>query len=204
MASIESISKPFGQHQENVQPIPDFLIYEIVKGQPIYYKGYKDVLNQTKTLEEIKIESKLQAWLKANISAILINFLNKKGYDVMGGEIGLILSKEDKRGADIAIYKSEDLLLDEHFSKEAPEVVIEIDVMADLTNHAAMDYIHVKMEDYLNFGVKKVIWVFTKSKKIMIASSNKPWLTHNWDVDVDVIENVSLNIEKMLNDRMKK
>src|ERR1700678_1772832 len=33
--------------------IPEYLVYEIIDGLPYYYKGYRDVLNKTKTLEEI-------------------------------------------------------------------------------------------------------------------------------------------------------
>lgn len=36
-----------------VQKIPDILIYEMVKGQPIYYKGYQDYLNGTKQIAEL-------------------------------------------------------------------------------------------------------------------------------------------------------
>ena len=40
--------------------IPDSLIYEVMDRQPIYYKGYRDVLNKTKTREEIMACSGLQ------------------------------------------------------------------------------------------------------------------------------------------------
>jgi hypothetical protein len=81
--------------------VPDSLIYEVTEeGKPIYYKGYKDVLNKTKTHEKIITESQLQAALKALLTAIA-------------------------------------------------------------------------------FGVKKVIWIFTKEKLVFIATSQLPWLTHD-------------------------
>ena len=40
-----------------IQNIPDELIYEMVKGKPIYYKGYLDVLSGQKQLQEI-----LKSW----------------------------------------------------------------------------------------------------------------------------------------------
>jgi hypothetical protein len=53
------------------QKIPEYLIYEMPGGKPIYYKGYKDVINKTKTFEEIKMESQLQAGLKAEITMLI-------------------------------------------------------------------------------------------------------------------------------------
>ena len=45
--------------------IPPALIYERWKGKPIYYKGYRDVLAGTKTLEEVMSCSDLQGALVA-------------------------------------------------------------------------------------------------------------------------------------------
>ena len=36
-----------------IQTIPKELIYEMVDGKPIYYKGYKEYLNNSKQLDEI-------------------------------------------------------------------------------------------------------------------------------------------------------
>ena len=43
--------------------IPNYLVYEIMDGKPIYYRGYQSVLNKTKTLEQIMGCSSLQAVL---------------------------------------------------------------------------------------------------------------------------------------------
>ena len=48
------------QHKKKGDKIPEALIYEVMDGKPIYYKGYRDVLNKTKTLEEIMACSRLQ------------------------------------------------------------------------------------------------------------------------------------------------
>ncbi len=162
--------------------IPDYLIYEVVKGRPVYYKGYKDVLNGTKTFEEITMESILQSWLKAQITGILFVFFKDKDYEIATGELGLNLSGKNKRGADIAIYKTENPIeINEFFASTPPEIIIEIDVRADTENQSEMDYVHEKIEDYLDFGVKKVIWLFSKTKKVMIADGKAPWLTYGWD-----------------------
>ena len=54
--------------------IPDYLIYEIMDGQPIYYRGYQSVLNKTKTLEAITGCSSLQAELISYLLSIIYRF----------------------------------------------------------------------------------------------------------------------------------
>ena len=45
----------------NVQNMGTQLIYEMDNGVPIYYRGYKEVLNYTKTVEEIIGSSFMQS-----------------------------------------------------------------------------------------------------------------------------------------------
>ena len=42
-------------HTPKILPlvVPDYMIYEIMDGKPIYYRGYNDVLRKLKTLEEV-------------------------------------------------------------------------------------------------------------------------------------------------------
>jgi hypothetical protein len=42
--------------------IPEYLVYEIIGGKPYYRKGYREVLNNTKTLEAI-MGSSLYQWV---------------------------------------------------------------------------------------------------------------------------------------------
>lgn len=178
--------------------IPDALIYEIVDGKPIYYRGYSTVLKGTRKIEEIIAESSLQAWLKAQLTILLGSFLAGKGYEILTGELGLLTGAGNRRGADVAIYKSDNLTLNAFFSKTPPELILEIDVQASLENQPAMDYVHRKIEDYLRFGVKQVIWIFTADRKIMTATPVKPWLTYDWDATIETVEGVVFNLEKML------
>jgi hypothetical protein len=53
--------------------IPDYLVYETIDGNPIYYKGFKDVLKKLKTPEEIMGCSSLQGI----IISCLLSFLYK-------------------------------------------------------------------------------------------------------------------------------
>jgi Putative restriction endonuclease len=178
--------------------VPEYLIYEMVKGKPIYYKGYKDVLNKTKTYEEIIMDSTLQAWLKSRLTILLGNYLLANGYDITTGEQGLFMPNGDKRGADIAIFKANELVLDAHYARNAPEIIVEIDVKIHTENTTEFDYVVEKVSDYHAFGVKNVIWIFTKNKKIMVAKSDQPWLTLDWNTDVVVIEGLTINLAHLI------
>ncbi|MEM6318516.1 MAG: Uma2 family endonuclease [Bacteroidota bacterium] len=189
------------KEEEVKASIPNNLIYEVVKGKPIYYRGYKDVLNGTKTIEEIKMESKLQSWLKAQITGTLFVLLQNLPYEVFTGELGLNLPHKTKRGADLAIYKSEAVEIDEFFANVPPEVVIEIDVAIDTEKQTEMDYVHAKIDDYLNFGVKQVIWIFTKNQKVIVADNTTTWLTSNWDKDLTLPQAISFNLSDIMRSR---
>ena len=41
--------------------VPDYLIWEVLDGQPLYRRGYKDVMRKTKTLEDIMGTSSYQS-----------------------------------------------------------------------------------------------------------------------------------------------
>lgn len=200
MEAIAAAAVP-KQQKKRSRKIPDALVYEIVDGKPIYYKGYRQVLNKKLNLEAVMAESSLQAWLKARLSHLLFNLLEQKGYEILTGELGLLIGRGDRRGADVSIYRRDSLVLDAHFSKIPPEVVIEIDIQADLEDQNEMDYVLRKIEDYLRFGVKKVIWIFTTNRKIMTATPQKPWLTLDWETTIETVEGASFNLEKMLEGR---
>ena len=195
---MNAIAATTAPKRRRSRKIPEALIYEIVDGRPIYYKGYKDVLNGKLNLEAVMSESSLQAWLKARLSILLFAALEPKGYDVLTGELGLILGKDSRRGADLSVFRSENLVLDAHYAKIPPELIIEIDIQADLEDQSEMEYVLRKIEDYLQFGIKKVIWIFTTNRVIMTATPQKPWLTLGWDANIETIEDFTFNIAKIL------
>lgn len=45
------VEKP--RQRNRAKAIPESLIYEVIDGKPFYYEGYKDVLANKKTSEEI-------------------------------------------------------------------------------------------------------------------------------------------------------
>lgn len=184
--------------------VPDALIYEISRGTPIYYHGYKAYLSGDKTMEELMGGGYLQVFV---IMAIIKHLLAElpNAYQVFTNEIGVILNKGDWRALDIAIYRKDalkDVPLENKYLQIPPEVAIEIDTKADLENFTtSMDYVHEKTDDLLEFGVQKVIWIFTNSRKVMVAGGGGKWVTMGWDESVQVMEGVELHLAKMVHEK---
>lgn len=182
------------------QKIPESLIYEMVQGKPIYYKGYKDYLKGEKQLEQLMGSSKFQAFLVTELIFLIRTFLGND-YFIFSNEIGLQFSKNSWRAADIAIIKkSESEKIDDKYLSTPPEYVIEIDTKADLKEiENPLGYYQEKTEDLIKFGVKKVIWIFTDTQKIMIAEKgNKKWEIMDWDQDVEFVKGLIINIKQIL------
>jgi len=87
-----------------VKQIPETLIYEMDNGQPIYYSGYKNVLNGQALPTAIMGSSILQSLIISYLSHHLINILPKE-YLVLNNEVGILFSKGNWRLADIAIIE---------------------------------------------------------------------------------------------------
>src|SRR5215213_10447332 len=160
------------------KPIPSFLIYEMTEEGPIYYRDYRDYLAGTKQLEEIMGSSILQSILVSDLTILLSKLLGND-YKVLTNELGLKFSKQSKRSADIAIYPKAvigEMTLNNRYAEVAPHIVIEVDTKACFEGFTTeLDYYYRKTDDLLNFGVNKVIWVFTGAKKVLIATKGNSW-----------------------------
>ena len=63
-----------------------------------------------------------------------------------------------------------------------------MDTKADMDRFdSPFDYYEKKTTKLLDFGVEKVIWLFTKSRKVWIAEAGKDWLIRDWTQSVDVM-----------------
>lgn len=183
------------------QSIPTTLIYEVVDGKPIYYKGYKDYLQGKKQLEEIRISSYIQSLIITKLVYLLISKLDAQ-YQVLTSEVGLQFKEKRKRAADIAIFEKSKLktVKDKNkYLKIAPKIIIEIDTKAELEEvKDAYSYFHIKTDELLNNGIEKVIWIFTDSKKVMLAEAGKNWQIVDWDRAIEVMEGIIVNIDQMV------
>ena len=188
--------------KEERQKLLKALVYEKVNGKPIYYRGYREVLNRKFPLEAVMGSSGLQAYIIKLIVAFLLKVLDSKRYEVLFNEVGFLLKKGSWRNLDIAIFEREKVkpyLLEDKLIPVPPKVVIEVDTKADLSKYCCLEeYAHEKTQDLLNAGVERVIWVFTKTKKVMVAERDKKWIVQNWSEDFEVINKLMLNIGKLL------
>lgn len=181
------------------EKIPDYLIYEVMDGKPYYRKGYRDVLNKTKTLEEIMGSSTLQFILVDYLLGIIYSFIDRSKYYIATNEAGLHFKKKNNIANDIAIYNKALLTPDKISKKYAdvpPQVVIEIDTKVETENDTIG--INLKTQKMLDFGVERVIWIFTESRKVMVAVAGEDWLIKDWNKDVEIMDGHLFNIATYL------
>ena len=178
------------------------LIYERVKGRPIYYRGYKRVLKGELPPEAIMGSSEIQAVLIMLIASFLQERLGKD-FIIAVGELGFKISDRTWRNLDLAVFKISSLKkLGHGFTSSVPEVVIEVDTKADLSGYGNVEeYIYEKTQDLLNAGVKKVVWILTRPKKVLVAEIEKKWITQDVCDDIEVMEGISMNLCAMIKER---
>ena len=166
------------------------LVYEMWDGKPVYYAGYEDVLRGTKTVEQVMSSSILQGRLVVRLSAYLLSVLDLEVYDVLGNEIGVQFRKGDWRACDVAIFELKTLEGEDEtkYAWVPPKVAIEVDTKANMSHvDSEFDYYEQKTTKLLDFGVEKVIWLFTKSRKVWIAEPGKDWIIRDWNQAVEVM-----------------
>jgi len=105
---------------------------------------------------------------------------------------------------DIAIYDKKVLTPEKITNKYidvTPKLVIEIDVnveMADTTSNIFEEFVLRKVKNLHKFGTEKVIWIFTKSKTVIVAFPDNNWKVLDWDSEIEFIDGVKCNIDKYL------
>lgn len=178
------------------------LIYEILNGKAVYYRGYKNVIDGTKTIEEIMGSSGLQALIIEYFLLYVLRSINLREYRLLTNEIGLHLNSNNNLAGDLAIFEKTKLpiaALDKHYLTIPPKIQIEVDINADVEQFETIDnYIYLKTDNLLNFGVEKVIWVLTNSKKVIVATKTKNWEIINWDKTIELIDGIEFNVGQYL------
>lgn len=184
---------------ETTTKIPRILIYEEFDGHPIYRKGYKDVMLGLKTIDQISMgTSTLQYFIIGCIQKNLNRYLPET-YFAASSELGLHLTKNTNFSADIAIFRPGQLKVGFHsinYSDVPPNVVIEVDIKIDESEYFQTEdeYAHKKTERLLQWGVERVIWVFSASRRVLVADNLKMWSFISWDLPFTVIDNHEINV----------
>jgi len=187
-----------------IQTIPDTLVYEMQNGEPVYYAGYRDYLNGIKPIEEIRTSNLIQSMIISRLMFMLQLNLSDE-YEVLTNELGIQFEKKAWRAADMAIVKTADIEQVETKNKclrFAPEIVIEIDTKAELSDlKNPLNYYQEKTDELLAFGIKKVVWIFSETEKVMVARKGEKWEISNWTEDIEIMEGVVVNIANLLKNK---
>lgn len=178
------------------------LIYETIDGRDFYYKGYQEVLKRKKTKEEVMGTSGLQSLIVSYLFEIIALRINKSKYRYLTSETGVHLDYQSNLSNDIAIFDKNTLTADKittNYIDVSPIIAIEVDVRIDLEKPTDFDYVYKKIEKLLDFGVERVIWVFSNSQKVLVANQNQDWLVVNWDKNIEIIDEITFNLAEYLN-----
>jgi Uma2 family endonuclease len=182
--------------------IPAQLVRETLNGRPLYYKGYRDVLEGRARPKDIMGSSDLQSLIVTAIVATLWGCIDRKRYKLASSEAGLHVDLRNNFSADIAIFDKATLpALKGKYFDVPPKVMIEVDIRIEwdrLTD--SVDYIFEKSQKLFEFGVERVLWVLTTSRKVVIMQAGKDSIITDWSNDVLVLEDCTLNIKNLLNE----
>ncbi len=181
--------------------IPAGFVYEVLDGRPVYYRGYREAMANNYPPEHVMGSGRKQAYLINLILRFLGRALDLRHFDTAVSEPGVKFGKKDHVSNDIIIYHAADkarMFTDEYFDFP-PHVVVEVDTKAEFSDpDRANEYYHRKTERLLQFGVERVIWVFTGTRKIMTAEKGKPWLTVDWEDSVEVLPGCVLELRRLI------
>ncbi|MCP1381034.1 Uma2 family endonuclease [Runella salmonicolor] len=176
--------------------VPENLIYEIMDGKPVYYKGYRQVLSGEKSIVEIMGSSSLQALIVFYLSAFIGKFIDEEMYTVLINEAGLHIDHKNNLANDIAIFEQTVLTPDKISRKYAsvpPKIALEIDIDADVESMTETGYIYKKTQKMLDFGTQKVFWILTEAQVVMIATPERIETLH-WNQEIELMEDNKFNI----------
>lgn len=178
-----------GKKKLQRKKISDAFICEIMDGKPLYYKGYKEAIRTKQNAESVMGSSSLQALIIAYLVRILYKVCTEEMYHVFTGEPGIHVDHKNNLGGDILIYDKAVLpasKISKHYADVPAELQIEVDIQAELEDMTETGYIKRKTDILLRFGTKKLIWIFTATKQVMVAEKDKDWLWINWNKPVQL------------------
>lgn len=180
--------------------IPDSFIYEILDGKALYYKGYKQALRNNLNAESVIGASTLQAFIVAYLVKLLYKAIDND-YLVFTGEPGLHINHKNNLGGDILVYSRKDFpasKISKHYADVPAELQIEVDITAELEDMSETGYIKKKTNTLLDFGTKKVIWIFTATQQVLVTEKDKDWLWIDWNKAIQLWQNNNFCIGKYL------
>ena len=85
----------------------------------------------------------------------------------------------------------------------SPKIVIEVDVNVELeeSNANTFEFVLRKVKKLHEFGVEKLIWIFSKSETVIIATPDHKWEVINWDNEIEIIDGITFNVAAYLKEK---
>lgn len=182
--------------------IPKSLIYEEINGEPVYYKGYKNVLAHQLEPESIIGSSVWQSYLVTMVARYLGNLLPKRLFFVLSNEAGLHIERGTNLSNDVAVFDRATFpnIFSKQYANTPPKLAIEVDIdIESETIPSEMDYVFLKSQKMLDFGTERILWILTASRKIFaIDRATRKWTIHEWEETIPLFENYTLCLNDLL------
>lgn len=188
------------------ESIPTSLIREIIDGKPYYYKGYREVLAGNINEEGVMGCSTLQAFIVTYLVRVLLRSIDENQYLIATNEPGLHIDRRNNLASDIMIFDYNVLTIDQinlNYAQVTPKICVELDTRIELENVTESEYVTLKTMKLLEFGAEKVIWFFTESKQVMVATPGN-WTTFGWDHEVVLMPGALCNVGQYLRSKGSK
>lgn len=121
--------------------------------------------------------------------SILFSVTDRSKYRIFSSEAGIHVDHKNNPGGDILVYNKKVLpasKISKHYADVPAELQIEVDIQAELEDMTETGYLKRKTHILLEFGTKKIIWIFTATQQVMVAEKDKHWLWINWNKPVQL------------------
>ncbi len=191
---VQQITKPTSQ-------IPAALVKETIDGQAFYYPNFRKVMAGELTLDDIMGSSTLQSFIISFLFRFVIKNYDDQQYLSLSSELGIHIDRRNNLAGDLTLFERSKLpakKINLHYADVPPKVVIEVDTNIDYSEEGAFDYVHLKTQKLLDFGVQRIIWIFTRSRKVMVAEPEQDWRTKDWNQDIELLDAKFFNVGKFL------
>ncbi|MBL7776144.1 MAG: hypothetical protein JNK89_09090 [Saprospiraceae bacterium] len=199
---MSSTAEAPAEKKSRKQNVPPYLIKEWVNDIPVYYKGYRDVLQKIKTPEEIMADGILQAAIKFWLTLLVGNQLNRNKYWVFSGEVGSLIAPRKNASHDLVIIEKSKLppgKVSNRYADVPAKVVLEIDTKVEYGDQLPVEqYVQQKTQQTLDFGTEKVIWIFTATRKVMVATPQADWIITDWTSTLEILDGVTFNLAEFI------
>ena len=182
--------------------IPGYMLYEMYEKKIVRYAGYQDVIEGLRLSGELEKRNDIQSMIYDRLTAFLNTRLSKSFDMVLARVIEINLGNCTVCVVDLAIGEEVEVFRAKKPYAQLdtlPKYVIDIDIKASEDDiEDPITYCHDKIDRLLAHGIEYVIWIFSTSKKIIIAQKGKNWEIIGWDQSFAHIENIEINLNKLL------